>query len=82
MGEIFLKNGMKGEEVMVYLFVQLEVFIVVVEYGSLMKVVIKFGKDCMILCDLIDFFEDGLGYVLFLCEGCSVWLMFEGEQFQ
>ena len=67
---------------LIYSFAQLEAFTAVAEHGSLMKAASKLGKDRTTLRDLIDFFEDGLGYALFLREGRSLRLTPEGEQLQ
>lgn len=51
----------------------------IVEYGSIMKVVVYFGKDCLIVSELLEFFEIELGFVLFVCGGWLLLLMLEGE---
>lgn len=67
-------------KILQYLFVQIEVFVMIVEIGSLLQVVICLVKDWIMLCDLLDYLEDVLGYWLFSCEGCSLMLIVEGEQ--
>lgn len=83
MGENPPENRVENDVAsLIYSFSQLEAFTAVAEHGSLMKAASKLGKDRTTLRDLIDFLEDGLGYVLFLREGRSLRLTPEGEQLQ
>lgn len=78
-GKFFVFVGRDIMGVLIYLFVQIEVFVCIVEYGSIMKVVVYFGKDCLIVSELLEFFEIELGFVLFVCGGWLLLLMLEGE---
>ncbi len=63
-----------------YSFSQIEAFACVAEMGNLSRAALSLGKDRTTLRDLIDYFEDALGYPLFIRQGRTLVLTEQGQQ--